>query len=111
MFLPEIPDFELPFKKTFKCPVCKNDIAAKAIESNFSCPNCLKKINSNIENSWREGAITGTLMYVIMAVILYLLDDERFFVLNFLVYGFGGILSFYFGHLVYRHKTKLWAVK
>jgi hypothetical protein len=42
-----------------------------------------------------------------MAIILYLLDDERFFVLNFLVYGFGGILSFYFGHLVYRYKALL----
>ena len=31
MFLPEIPDFELPFKKTFKCPVCKNDIAAQTL--------------------------------------------------------------------------------
>ena len=83
MLLPEIPNFELPFKKTFKCPMCKKGIVAKCVETNFSCPYCTKRISSNIEDAWREAAITGTLMYLIMAIILYLLDDEHFFVLNF----------------------------
>jgi hypothetical protein len=110
MFLPAIPDFPLLFKKTFPCPVCGGGIATRTVEDNFACPICHKKLSSNIENAWRSGAITGTLIYLALTITLYFFSDEilYIFILKLIGYGFGGIFAIYAGHYTYRYKVKIW---
>jgi hypothetical protein len=108
MFLPEIPIFELPFKKTFACPVCGRNIATHVVSDVFTCPTCQKKLSSNIEEAWRSGAITGTLIYLALTIFLFFIDNESLFILKLCGYGFGGIFAIYAGHYTYRYKVKIW---
>ncbi len=103
----EIPSY-LPYFQKFKCPLCKGKIALWYISSNkeFSCPSCEVLLFSNFKEASKKAYSWGVPIFLAFALIELLLSLTHLTLLKILV-ACGGVVSFYFGYLIFLKSFKI----
>ena len=101
MDLPEVPIIDLPTKGTFKCPSCRQKIAAWAVSTHFECPNCAAVLASNKKRALNRGIVVGLATYISLAVLAHY-TKESLPILGLATLALGAIVAFYAGHIFYR---------